>query len=277
MRTVLGTLVLLVAVADSWSQPHSVFDERLYRRTSLSNTLLGSSYNGQTIVVYGSHGVILRTDDQGRSWQQYNLPDTLHIIGIRADGRRFVGLCHRWVGIVSDDDGRSWSLRTLADTAAYRTAVEHGGYLFALASDRVCVYDSELRLVDTYWLEPADAGRVLAVTDRYIAYSPGAGTVGLIDRTRRATRLLSLLDAGCDACKTIVNLVTNGTELYVTSTSTYDQGGDSRIRLTRITLQDAQIAETVNTGLFYNPYVPFTPPFFFNGQLHFLSSRTIPP
>lgn len=219
-------LVLLVCAGASviaWSQADlfDLLDERQYHRTPLSTALLGSSYNGSTIVVYGEGGVIVRTRDLGAHWEQFNLPDSLHVLFITNDGNRFVGLCHRWFGIVSDDNGQSWSTRPLADTADYWQVIEEGDYLLALARDRVSVYDKELRLVDTYWLNPPDTSDVhaLAVTNRYIVYSPAKGTLVVLDREQRTTQRIDLLAKGCSACSDIYQLITDASGMvYLLST-----------------------------------------------------------
>lgn len=196
-------LVLAVIATASLVAQNQFLDERYYERTRLTTTLLGSAYNGNTLLAYGEGGVILRTTDRGETWSQIQLPDSLHILFITSIGQRFVGLCHRYFGIVSDDDGQTWHFIPLDDTAEYWVAKEFSNQIVALSTNHITFFDQSLRRHSTLPLVPADSGRTFAINERFIVYSPSKGVLAIVDRQQQTTRLVNLSSVGCDMCSDI--------------------------------------------------------------------------
>ncbi|MCX6153696.1 MAG: hypothetical protein NT007_06020 [Candidatus Kapabacteria bacterium] len=63
----------IAALAD-----HPVLEDMDYYRFNTNYN--GSAYNGASILVYGEAGVIVRSIDGGKSWDQINLNDSLNIL-----------------------------------------------------------------------------------------------------------------------------------------------------------------------------------------------------
>jgi photosystem II stability/assembly factor-like uncharacterized protein len=81
------------------------------RRT---DTFLAVGANAGNIVVVGSHGLVLSSNDDGESWQRQELPGWPALIDVTAcNNRNFAALSFEGDIWVSEDEGRSWEARKL--------------------------------------------------------------------------------------------------------------------------------------------------------------------
>lgn len=215
-----GVIVALLTALPALAQDESLFDESLYTRTRLVTDLTGSAYNGRALLVYGEGGVIMRSTDWGATWDQIDLPDSLHILGIAAAGRRFLGLCYRGFAIRSDDDGRSWQLRPLEDTLEFWRFVAQNGRYYGLATTQLVEFDTAMAVANRYVLDPPDSSHCLAISGTRAVYSPGRGKLAILDLGSRQLRVLELSTlSGCSSCREITDLAADqqGRVYFVTN------------------------------------------------------------
>ncbi len=200
-------IVALLMTLPALAQDERLFDESLYTRTRLVTDLTGSAYNGSALLVYGEGGVIMRSTDWGATWDQINLPDSLHILGIAAAGRRFLGLCYRGFAIRSDDDGRTWQLRPLEDTLEFWRFLAQNGRFYGLATTQLVEFDTAMSVINRYDLNPRDSSHCLAISGTRAVYSPGQGKLAILDLVSRQVRVLDLgSQPDCRSCREITDL-----------------------------------------------------------------------
>lgn len=71
--------------------------------------LLALCRAGSSLVAVGERGTILRSDDDGRQWQQVSAPVSVSLTGVTTpDGRRCWACGHGQVVLRSDDGGQHW-------------------------------------------------------------------------------------------------------------------------------------------------------------------------
>lgn len=194
-------------VLSAMAQDELLFDESLYTRRRLITDLTGSAFNGSALLVYGEGGVIMRSTDWGATWEQIDLPDSLHILGIAPAGRSFLGLCYRGFGIRSDDDGRTWKVRPLEDTLEFWRFVAQNGRYYGLATTQLVVFDTAMTIVRRYKLDPPDSSHCLAISGSRAVYSPGLRKLAVLDLVSSQLRVLDLgSQPGCSSCREITDL-----------------------------------------------------------------------
>jgi len=184
-----------------------LFDESLYERTRIVTVLTGSAYNGRALLAYGDGGVILRTTDWGTTWEQIDLPDSLHIVGIATAGRRFLGLCHRWYAIVSDDDGHSWQMRRLSDAKEFWRFVVHDGRYYGFTLTQLIEFDTAMNPINRFVLEPPASSGLIAFSRTHAIYTPGSGKLAVLDLLSRQVRTYDMRTFPvCSQCDEINDL-----------------------------------------------------------------------
>ncbi|CAN5267956.1 YCF48-related protein [soil metagenome] len=74
--------------------------------------LLGAALAGERIVVVGERGIILLSDDGGRSWQQSGTPTSVTLTTVRfADAMHGWAVGHGGVVLATEDGGKNWTRR----------------------------------------------------------------------------------------------------------------------------------------------------------------------
>lgn len=104
---------------DSLSQP--AVSSRLAEHSMLSDIARA----GSRLVTVGMRGHILYSDDEGRSWQQAQVPVSVTLTGVCFnDEQRGWAVGHRGVILATDDAGLTWSLQLDGNRAAVALADE---------------------------------------------------------------------------------------------------------------------------------------------------------
>lgn len=85
----------------------------------VSSNFNGSAYNGETILVYGDNGIILKSQDGGKSWKQIFIGDTFNIIGIINLNKKFYGLTSNGYLIFSNDNGENWVTTNIGNSMQF--------------------------------------------------------------------------------------------------------------------------------------------------------------
>lgn len=115
MKTnLLLTVALTLVVCMTGAAPASVFpaSERP-AITVLQPTraaLLGAALAGSRIVALGERGIVILSDDQGRTWRQVNTPVSVTLTAVRfADSQRGYAVGHAGIVLVTQDSGETWT------------------------------------------------------------------------------------------------------------------------------------------------------------------------
>ncbi len=79
----------------------------------ISTDFNGSVNCGNTLLVYGKGGVILRSTDYGSNWEQINLNDSLNIVDLVCSDQSLSGISSNRYIIYSAYGGVSWTAKGL--------------------------------------------------------------------------------------------------------------------------------------------------------------------
>ncbi|MYM22680.1 hypothetical protein GTP46_08475 [Duganella sp. FT135W] len=150
-------------------------------RNAAQSVMLGAAHAGPRIVTVGERGIILLSDDNGKHWQQADVPVSVTLTAVRfADARNGVAVGHAGVVLTTADGGAHWQrvldgqqLAALAvqaaKAAASDTALRDAERLVADGADKplldVCLLpNNRILAVGAYGLAFAseDGGRTWA-------------------------------------------------------------------------------------------------------------------
>ncbi|HEU5294200.1 MAG TPA: YCF48-related protein [Burkholderiaceae bacterium] len=179
------TLALLVAlVAGAWAvpdkNPRDVLDTPTLKSALAARSLVnGLTLAGQRVVAVGQRGHVLLSDDQGKSWQQAEVPVSADLVAVSfptAENGWAVG--HDGVVLASSDGGRTW-VRQLDGRTMGEVLVKHysaGGDAKWLAeAQRFASQGTENPLLDV-WFDDARNGYVVGAFGLVLRTADGGKT-----------------------------------------------------------------------------------------------------
>lgn len=118
--------------------------EDLFEMKRISCDFKGSVTNGKSLLVFGEGGVILKTTDVGKSWEQINLNDYLDINQMLTINQTYFG--NGTSGIFkSNDDFKTWEQYYLNDKII--KIFNYKGNLLCVAKDIIIILDTNLRTI----------------------------------------------------------------------------------------------------------------------------------
>jgi hypothetical protein len=116
----------------------------LFEIRRITTNFNGVASNGNSIIAYGTDGIILRSTDLGEKWEQIAVNDSFNILKVVNINQNYYGLIKNGI-IYSNDDGETWS--------EFRTNEEipdifpHKNQLICVFKDKIQRYDENLNLV----------------------------------------------------------------------------------------------------------------------------------
>lgn len=157
-------------------------------RQAAQSVMLGAVRAGSRIVAVGERGIILLSDDNGKRWQQADVPVSVTLTAVRfADARNGVAVGHAGVVLTTADGGAHWQrvldgqqLAALALQAAKAAAgagaapaADAGSHAAALRdAERLVADGADKPLLDVCLLS---ANRILAVGAYGLAFASEDG------------------------------------------------------------------------------------------------------
>lgn len=126
--------------------------------------LLAGARAGTRLVLVGERGLVLASDDHGRSWQQQPCPTSVTLTAVRfADDRHGVAVGHGATVLTTSDSGRTWQRRLdgrQAATLALEAARASGDAAALKSAERLQADGPDKPLLDVLLL---DAQRIWVV------------------------------------------------------------------------------------------------------------------
>jgi photosystem II stability/assembly factor-like uncharacterized protein len=173
VRVLILTAGALIAATTALASPvqDAVNRSALASRHAAQSVLLGAAKAGTRLVAVGERGIIIWSDDTGKTWRQANVPVAVTLTAVRfADAMHGFAVGHSGVVLTTDDGGQNWR-RRLEGTQAARIVLQqaqNGGDAATLREAQRLVADgADKPLLDLYVF---DAKRVLAVGAYNLAF-----------------------------------------------------------------------------------------------------------
>lgn len=138
--------------------------------------LLGAALAGERIVALGERGIVVLSDDGGKTWRQANVPVSTTLTALRfADSNNGFAVGHGGVVLGTADGGQTWTRlldgRRIAELALQ--AAQAGGDAAALKEAQRLVADGADKPLLDLWV--FDAKRVLVVGAYGLAFETDDG------------------------------------------------------------------------------------------------------
>lgn len=116
----------------------------LFELKRISCDFKGSVTNGRSLLIFGDGGVILKTTDLGKSWEQINLNDYFDITQMLTINQTYFG--NGTSGIFkSNDDLKSWKQYYLKDKII--KIFNYKGNLLCVTKDKIIIRDTNFRTI----------------------------------------------------------------------------------------------------------------------------------
>lgn len=137
------TLMLLILVVEA-KVYGDFYLQDLFELKRISCDFKGSVTNGKSLLVFGNGGVVLRTTDIGKTWEQINLNDSLDITQMLAINHTYFG--NGTIGIFkSNDDLMTWELHYFK--AKIIKIFKYKGNLLCVTTDKIIVTDTNFKVI----------------------------------------------------------------------------------------------------------------------------------
>lgn len=111
----------LLAGRGALAEPDVLERPALQSARAATSVMLAVAQAGKRIVAAGERGIVIYSDDEGRSWRQATVPVSVSLSGLRfADDRVGWAVGHSGVVLRTQDGGRTWSKQLDGAAAAQR-------------------------------------------------------------------------------------------------------------------------------------------------------------
>jgi photosystem II stability/assembly factor-like uncharacterized protein len=105
----LGALSMAAAAAPVGS---ALDRPALATRQAAQSVLLGAAQAGERLVAVGERGIVVLSDDNGRTWQQAQVPVSVTLTAVRfTDARHGIAVGHGATVLTTEDAGSTWTRR----------------------------------------------------------------------------------------------------------------------------------------------------------------------
>lgn len=206
-------LIILISIINlSLFPKNSLFDEFEIRR--ISTNFNGSAYNGSSILAYGEAGVILRSTNLGKDWEQIQINDSLNILEIINIGANYYGIASNKYIISSSDDGLNWYLKDFGDSIQFYKILNHSNKLYIIVDKKIWVLNKSLEKIREYSFYTDSSYYDAEIVRNKLIYSAGKGKLGIIDLEYNTQDSIDLTKYNvCKDCPVPTKLISNRTNL----------------------------------------------------------------
>lgn len=191
---------------------NSLFNEFEIRR--INTNFNGSVYNGLSLLVYGEAGVILRSTNLGKDWEQIQINDSLNIIEMINIGSIYYGIASKKYIITSYDDGLNWYIKDFGDSSQFFRILNHSNKLYIILDKKIWVLNKSLEKIREYSFYSDSSYYDAAIVRNKLIYTAGKGKLGVIDLEYNSQDTIDLTQYNiCKDCPVPTNLISNRTNL----------------------------------------------------------------
>lgn len=189
----------------------------------------GVTTNGKNILCYGDYGIITYTLDFGKTFKQLSIGDRYSIKGIAAIGSDFVGFTETAL-LKSSDNGMTWQIKELPDVQRIIDMTVVNSTLYLLTPKGVFEADRNLNLSSIPLLTLDSTAEYSEIAtdgkDMYIIHNK-RNLIHYTMETKQfeTTDVLKLVVPSCANCTNIADVKLSGTTVYVLINSVYSGAG----------------------------------------------------
>lgn len=200
-------LALLITIDVSLSQ-YDFFED--YQIIRVSTNFNGISFNDNAIIAYGDAGVICRSSNRGRNWEQINLNDSLNILDMVNVGSSFYGISNKRYLIFSNDNGKHWNLKDFVENTELYKIFYYNSKIYVLLKNRIWALNENLDNLKEYFAITDSAYYDGCLVGNKIVYSSGKGKLSFINLDNEQRGSIDLASLGlCINCPVPIRLFSN--------------------------------------------------------------------
>ncbi len=178
----------------------------------------GICNNQSSIIAYGTGCMILRTTDEGSTWEQIKVAhDSLEI-------QKIINLNEDYYGILTDnylirstDNGKTWRKVKINEHNIYdiNSNIDN---IYLLSDNQVLVYDLDLNFTETLNIEYNNSKKKFILSNNNILIPQDTGKLIIYDiNLKKQTQIIDLRNLGlCTQCIEPYNLSVSGNNVYFT-------------------------------------------------------------
>ncbi len=249
MKKIIIVLILIASVQFiAISQDTYFKDKSIFRANP---DWAGSVHNGNTLLVYGEGGVIMKSTDLGNTWFQSCINDSMYIIKMVARGNEFYGISRNQYIFKSTDEGNSWIVKDYGLQKQFNGLVQTEDKIYCLSENKIYEVNSTLDINEKYQFNSDTAYYEIAVLGDNIIFTAGKGKLGIINTKTDNQEIIDLEALGlCSDCRTLSKFLPTSDNLYFFIRTSMFKYNLSNNKITEIKgpmkLQDAALASFGN-------------------------------
>ncbi len=228
LSTMFSLLFVLIILQTKGQELFDLFD--FYRVTS---NFYGVQSNGQSIIIYGSGGVVIRSIDFGKSWKTIQLEENQNFVGSVTIGKDYYLLSDKCKIFVSNDNGESWiDYSPIDDTISYKMILNNNK-IFVLSKNKIYVLNDDLKKVKDYFISIDTNYFDFGIIGEKIIFPSGKGKINIIDLLSDQIESIDLTSKGiCTDCDVPKILGTSEDCLFLSiKSSTYKFDGKDFLKI----------------------------------------------
>jgi len=178
----------------------------------------GITINQNTALAYGDGGIVLRSPDKGKNWEQIAAAaDDFTIMNIKCKNNSFYGILDKDYIIISDDDGKTWSNKKISDMQTFLDFDLNSNNYFILTNLSILVYDLNFNLVNSLSLDYQNQASELKILDNSLYVPIDNGRIYVYDINNKFQK--KTIDFGlqslCSNCPRPNQLKSDSSNLYI--------------------------------------------------------------
>jgi hypothetical protein len=175
----------------------------------------GSCFNGNSILVYGDAGVMVRSTDKGNSWHKINLSDEYKIVSMTCVNKDFVGVLNRDFIVRSIDNGENWQYNSYPNKSFFKILLYENN-LYCMTENSIIILNTALEMTNEIPIEVKDSNYYdFEILLNKIYYPSGKGKLTEYNLISKESKEIDLANIGLsDASILPTNLFVENSKLY---------------------------------------------------------------
>jgi photosystem II stability/assembly factor-like uncharacterized protein len=211
LKFILLLVITSLNIQNVFSQNHFFENNKFERVNSDFN---GSVSIGNTFLVYGNGGVIVRSTDRGVNWERINLNDSFNIVHIIKADSKLIGICSKNNIISSNDQGKTWEVSPLGTNLNFYQIKLKNNLFYILLKNKVWITDLKYKIIKEYTIQNDSLNPSFNITNNSLVYNAGSGNLGIINLQNDQQKIIEVSKiVSCSNCNITSKIKTNDIDL----------------------------------------------------------------